>query len=313
WKKDGQERLWMVSDLEQEQSLRYNSEISFHRFPVDTEVRARWLTQIRRDNFSPLQSTHVCSWHFNTGDFVVTAVGKRKLNQGAVPCLFAWNDYSMPAPRLNVWQRRPRCPSLVLAASDTDQEMEVQIAPDHDYSVTPTTSAMADALANENEALKLQHQLEASQLQSRFGLQRLSGSDEDIRFYTRCASKMCTNSVSSFELCAYSAPLLLVKRYLTFVPLWGIPGAGILEAGAAVTPSLRLHGARRFVAIPAYPSRPKLSNSISSYLGTGIELAGPAPLADGRTTHDYMHADRVLNTTSPSPKTAVVSYQTVME
>ncbi|KAI4893665.1 hypothetical protein NFI96_019902 [Prochilodus magdalenae] len=36
-------------------SSRYNSEISFHRFPVDPEVRARWLTQIRGDNFSPLQ------------------------------------------------------------------------------------------------------------------------------------------------------------------------------------------------------------------------------------------------------------------
>ncbi|KAI4876977.1 hypothetical protein NFI96_004807 [Prochilodus magdalenae] len=91
-------------------------------------------------------------------DFVVTAVGKRKLNKGTVPCLFAWNDYSMPAPRLNVWQHRPRCPSPVLAASDTDQEMEVQIAPDHDYSVTPTTSAMADALANKNEALKRKRQ-----------------------------------------------------------------------------------------------------------------------------------------------------------
>ncbi|KAI4883811.1 hypothetical protein NFI96_007133, partial [Prochilodus magdalenae] len=158
----------------------YNSEISFHRFPVDPEVRARWLTQIRRDDFSPLQSPRVRSRHFNK---------LQKLNKGAVPCLFAWNDYSMPAPRLNVWQRRPRCPSPVLAASDTDQEMEVQIVPDHDYSVTPTTSAMADALANESEALKrkrqeLQHQLEASQLQSRFGLQPLAGSDEDSRFYT---------------------------------------------------------------------------------------------------------------------------------
>ncbi|KAI4889751.1 hypothetical protein NFI96_004076 [Prochilodus magdalenae] len=62
----------------------YNSEISFHGFPVDPEVRARWLTQIHRDNFSPLQSTRVCSWHFNTGDFVVTAVGKRKLNRSGV-------------------------------------------------------------------------------------------------------------------------------------------------------------------------------------------------------------------------------------
>ncbi|KAI4899167.1 hypothetical protein NFI96_031704, partial [Prochilodus magdalenae] len=158
-------------------------------------------------------SPRVFSRHFNTGDFVVTAVGKRKPNKGAVPCLFAWNDYSMPAPRLNVWQRRPRCPFPVLAASDTDQEMEVQIAPDHDYSATPTTSAMADALANENEALRrkrqeLQHQLEASQLQSRFGLQRLAGSDEDIRrslndvLNIACASKTCTNSLSSFELCA---------------------------------------------------------------------------------------------------------------
>ncbi|KAI4888639.1 hypothetical protein NFI96_027067 [Prochilodus magdalenae] len=168
----------------------YNSEFSFHRFPVDPEVRTRWLTQIRRDDFGPLQSTRVCSRHFNTGDFVVTAVGKRKLNKGALPCLFAGNDYSMSAPRLNVWQHRPRCPCPVSAASDTDQEMEVQIAPDHDYSVTLTTSAMADALANENKALKrkrqeLQHQLEASQLQSRFGLQLLAGSDEDIRFYTR--------------------------------------------------------------------------------------------------------------------------------
>ncbi|KAI4898720.1 hypothetical protein NFI96_006496 [Prochilodus magdalenae] len=38
-----------------------------------------------------------------------------------------------------------------------------------------------------------------------------------------------------------------------------------------------------------------------------------APSADGCTTQDYMHTDRVLNTTSPSPKTAVVSYQTVMD
>ncbi|KAI4886595.1 hypothetical protein NFI96_000793 [Prochilodus magdalenae] len=35
---------------------RYNSEMSFHRFPVDPKVQAQWLTQIRRDNCSPLQS-----------------------------------------------------------------------------------------------------------------------------------------------------------------------------------------------------------------------------------------------------------------
>ena len=68
--------------------------------------------------------------------------------------------------------------------------MEVQVAPEHDYCVTPMTSVMSDELASENEALKkrvqeLQNQLEALQPQSRFGLQRLAGSDENIRFYTR--------------------------------------------------------------------------------------------------------------------------------
>ncbi|KAL7388843.1 hypothetical protein ABVT39_021615 [Epinephelus coioides] len=71
--------------------------------------------------------------------------------------------------------------------------MEVQVVPEHDYCVTPMTSVMSDELASENEALKrkvqeLQNQLETLQLQSRFGLQRLAGSDEDIRFYTRFAS-----------------------------------------------------------------------------------------------------------------------------
>ena len=64
------------------------------------------------------------------------------------------------------------------------------MAPDHDYCVTPMTSVMSDEMASENEALKkkvqeLQNQLETLQLQSRFGLQRLAGSDEDIRLYTK--------------------------------------------------------------------------------------------------------------------------------
>lgn len=147
------------------------------------------------------------SRHFHTGDFTVTAGGQRRLNKGAVPSLFVWNDYTIPAPRLNVWECRPRCPSPDLAASDSDSEMEVQIAPDHDYSLTPTTSVMADDLANENEALKrkiqeLQNQLETSQLQSRIGLQRLAGSDEDIRFSTRLVHVFWNSiKLTSLSLC----------------------------------------------------------------------------------------------------------------
>lgn len=118
----------------------------------------------------------------------MTAGGQRRLNKGAAPSLFAWNDYTVHAPRLNVWDCQPRCPSPGIAPSDFDSAMEVQVAPEYDYCVTPMTSVMSDELASENEALKkkvqeLQNQLETLQLQSHFGLQRLAGSDEDIRFY----------------------------------------------------------------------------------------------------------------------------------
>ncbi|XP_076858248.1 uncharacterized protein LOC143512151 isoform X2 [Brachyhypopomus gauderio] len=63
---------------------------------------------------------------------------------------------------------------------------------DHDYTKT-ATAVMAAEIDKENEALRqtfreLQHQLEELQLRRRFGIQRLAGSDEDIRFYTRFAS-----------------------------------------------------------------------------------------------------------------------------
>ena len=67
------------------------------------------------------------------------------------------------------------------------------MAPDHDYCVVPKTGARASNLADENEALRwqireLQQQLEVLKLRQRFGIERLSASDEDVRFYTRFAS-----------------------------------------------------------------------------------------------------------------------------
>uniref|UniRef100_A0A8C9XEZ2 THAP-type domain-containing protein n=1 Tax=Sander lucioperca TaxID=283035 RepID=A0A8C9XEZ2_SANLU len=166
----------------------YNSILSFHRFPVDEEVKSVWTAKIRREDFSPTDGTRVCSVHFLPGDFV----GPRRLKKDAVPCLFAWNKFSIPTPRLNVWQRHPRPPTPELLPSeeeDSVQPMEVTVT-DHDYCVTPNTSVVVYELTRENEKLRekieqLQHQLESLQLRSTFGLQRIAGSDEDIRFYTR--------------------------------------------------------------------------------------------------------------------------------
>ncbi|XP_022519890.2 uncharacterized protein LOC111190408 [Astyanax mexicanus] len=176
-------------------SSRYNAEISFHKFPVDAAVRAKWLTKIRRDKFTPTVNTRVCGRHFQPGDFAVTAGGLRRLQSGAVPLLFSWNEYTLPTPRQNVWERRPRAEEpLHDLPADLESEDDMDTAaPDHDYCLTPATAVMAAEMANENEALRqkigeLQHQLEVLQLRTRFGIQRLVGSDEDIRFYTRFAT-----------------------------------------------------------------------------------------------------------------------------
>ena len=116
-----------------------------------------------------------------------------RVQKGATPVLFAWNNYELPTPRRNVWERRPRAesPTPDLTA---EYEVETVALPDHEYCLNPATAVMANQVADENEALKmqvseLQHQLEVLQLRSRFGIQRLAGSDKDIRFYTRFVYK----------------------------------------------------------------------------------------------------------------------------
>ncbi|XP_051802466.1 uncharacterized protein LOC127533431 [Acanthochromis polyacanthus] len=175
-------------------SSRYNSEVSFHSFPVDSVVRAQWLQKIRRDNFTPTKNTRVCCRHFKPDEFYVTAGGLRKLKKGAIPLYFEWNGYELPTPRPSVWDRRTRV-EIPVPESDSDAEMETasEAEKDHDYCLVPETGARASDLADENDALRrrigeLEEQLEALQLRQRFGIERLYGSDEDVRFYTRFAS-----------------------------------------------------------------------------------------------------------------------------
>lgn len=169
-------------------SSRYNSEVSFHRFPLQPEVRAQWLVRIRRDNFTPTDNTRVCGRHFKQEDFISTTKGCRKLVQGAVPCLFEWNNFCLSAPRRNVWERCPKRPSPPPSETGSDGEMEVSL-PLEDSEISMPAAAPSE-LVEEIETWKqkvqeLQQQIETLQLQSRFGLERLVGSDEDIRFYTR--------------------------------------------------------------------------------------------------------------------------------
>lgn len=157
-------------------SSRY-SKVSFHSFPTEDRARQQWLANIRRENLSPRRNTRVCSRHFLLDDLVDTPGGRKWLKKGAVPVLFEWNSYSLP-------EKTQEC-----AAADPRVD-PVFVALDHDYCISPATGVMFNTLQNENEALRkkiemLQSQVETLQLETRFGLERFAGSDNDIRFYTR--------------------------------------------------------------------------------------------------------------------------------
>lgn len=139
---------------------------------------------MRRKDLVIKRTTTVCSRHFVTTD--VIQGGRRRLKEGAVPVLFAWNDYSLPAARPSVWERTQRPEEELIKEEKMDVEFLLQC---HDYDAKPEPSAV-DTLCEKLEAKQLvieelQKRLEEVSLKQSFGLERFSASDDDIRFYTR--------------------------------------------------------------------------------------------------------------------------------
>ncbi|KAK7895700.1 hypothetical protein WMY93_021025 [Mugilogobius chulae] len=173
-------------------SAKFNSALSFFTFPKDVE-RKKWLINIRRDQFEVTTNTRVCLRHFLPADVTQrsTPQGRRHLRKGVVPVLFQWNNYSLPAPRPGVWERRER-PEPPLA-NDAEDDLPMDVAcPEHYYCSSAEPAALDLALSENvelrSELAALRRQMEEMSISSKFGLERFAGSDEDIRLYTRFAS-----------------------------------------------------------------------------------------------------------------------------
>ncbi|XP_063899211.1 peroxynitrite isomerase THAP4 isoform X1 [Helicoverpa armigera] len=61
--------------------------ITFHVFPVNTEIRKLWLQNLKKPNWSPTIYSKICSIHFDPNDFYHTKSGFKKLRQGSIPKL----------------------------------------------------------------------------------------------------------------------------------------------------------------------------------------------------------------------------------
>uniref|UniRef100_A0A3Q3SZ89 THAP-type domain-containing protein n=1 Tax=Mastacembelus armatus TaxID=205130 RepID=A0A3Q3SZ89_9TELE len=140
-------------------SSKFNGVLSFHGFPRDVQLRKRWLVNIRRDKFTVTAHT--------------------------VPVLFQWNDYSIPSPRLSVWDRV----STPEPSAGDEQLMDCTPAADHDYSSVPEPAFLDTAVDKhmqlEEKIDALMKEIQELKLLSTFGIERFAQSDVNIRFYTR--------------------------------------------------------------------------------------------------------------------------------
>ncbi|XP_041708291.2 uncharacterized protein LOC121542809 isoform X3 [Coregonus clupeaformis] len=130
-------------------SARCNSSVSFFTFPKDSELHKRWVINIRRVNFLTT-NTRVCSRHFLSEDVIEppTPAGRRRLKKGAVPVLFQWNNFSLPAPRPGVWERTER-PNTEGIQYTVAMEMAAE-----DIVIQETLGAEVELLEDVNKAHK---------------------------------------------------------------------------------------------------------------------------------------------------------------
>ncbi|XP_026177649.1 uncharacterized protein LOC113138963 [Mastacembelus armatus] len=172
-------------------SARFNSVLSFHKFPKDEELQKMWVVNIRRDDLTVTNHTRVCSRHFQTTDLIEppSPIGRRRLRSGTVPVLFPWNNFTLPVLRTGVWQGKERPDPDTAENKDPPIDVDHQ---DHDYCSTAEPSALNPVLNHTEdpraEIARLQKQIEEISVKNKFGLERFAASDDDIRFYTRFAT-----------------------------------------------------------------------------------------------------------------------------
>ena len=58
---------------------------SFYNFPADKDLRSKWIAAVRRENWTPNDSTVICSDHFLSGER-----SKNPLAPNSVPRLFSY-------------------------------------------------------------------------------------------------------------------------------------------------------------------------------------------------------------------------------
>ena len=102
------------------------SSISFYRFPVDKERRAKWISAIKRKDWVPNEHSWLCSAHFISGQ-----KSNDPLSPDYIPSIFSFT--SSPQKRkghqqLNVYERRRNIKKTRLESGTNTNNSDVYIS-----------------------------------------------------------------------------------------------------------------------------------------------------------------------------------------
>nr|XP_005163657.1 uncharacterized protein LOC566646 isoform X2 [Danio rerio] len=178
-------------------SSRFNSAVSFHTFPVSTEIREKWIKNIRREKLNITYHTRVCCRHFTTDDLIQprNPIGRRLLRKGAVPTLFKWNGYSDAEAKKAADLEHSVTIKEIYSQGDIHHL-------EHDYCSVPETTTAdngPDPVKELREEVeRLRRQVEEMSVSQRFCLGRFAASDDDIKFYTRFTT--CSHLMAFWKL-----------------------------------------------------------------------------------------------------------------
>ncbi|XP_029469107.1 THAP domain-containing protein 2 [Rhinatrema bivittatum] len=132
-----------------------DSNISFHRFPLQAERRKRWIQQVNRQNFSPSLHTFLCSKHFEDSCFDRTGQTVR-LRHDAVPTLFDFPAHLGPKVSLPQQSDSNDVEPLPIASCHRNVLQEQSTCKDHTYCL-PSPSAAKRRICELEKKLEIAH------------------------------------------------------------------------------------------------------------------------------------------------------------
>ncbi|XP_027899825.1 uncharacterized protein LOC114161015 [Xiphophorus couchianus] len=158
--------------------------LSYHAFLTDPDQRRQWIHAIRRDEGPDFciktGSTFVCSRHFTLEDFVSGSTTSR-LRSGAVPSLFAWNNFTVPTTKESAFERAKKRQFFLSQKASQAEDATA----DHDYGAHPPAGALDEALGYIKE---LEARLQKVDLSATL-FSRYCASDDQIQFFTKFPSE----------------------------------------------------------------------------------------------------------------------------